>query len=115
MLRRRFLHAATLAAIPLAPRAAAGQFTGRIRKSLKWGMVTGAKGQPLETAFRRLRECGFEGVEPSLSHVTDEAAWIAASRASGPAAPAAQRASGSPEPQLSGCRCCQGKHWAEWN
>ena len=59
MLRRRFLHAATLAAIPLAPRAAAGQFTGRIRKSLKWGMVTGAKSQPLETAFRRLRECGL--------------------------------------------------------
>jgi len=83
MLRRRFLHAATLTAATLAPRAAAGQFTGRIRKSLKWGMVTGAKGQPLEASFRRLRDCGFDGVEPSLSHVTDEAAWLAASRATG--------------------------------
>ena len=83
MLRRHFLQAASLSAAALAPRAAAGQFTGRIRKSLKWNMVTGAKGQPLEAAFRRLRECGFDGVEPSLSHVTDEAAWLAASRASG--------------------------------
>ncbi len=83
MLRRHFLHSATAAAGAIASRAAAGQFTGRIRKSLKWGMVTGAKGQPLEAAFRRLRECGFDGVEPSLSHVTDEPAWLAASRASG--------------------------------
>ena len=83
MLRRHFLHATALSAAALAPRAAAGQFTGRIRKSLKWGMVAGAKGQPLEASFRRLRECGFDGVEPSLSHVTDEAAWLAASRASG--------------------------------
>jgi hexulose-6-phosphate isomerase len=83
MLRRHFLHSAALSATALAPRATAGQFTGRIRKSLKWGMVTGAKGQPLEASFRRLRECGFDGVEPSLSHVTDEADWLAASRASG--------------------------------
>jgi altronate dehydratase len=34
-------------------------------------------------AFRKLRECGFEGVEPSLKDVTDAAEWIAASQASG--------------------------------
>lgn len=61
----------------------AGQFTGRIRKSLKWGMVTGAKGLPLLEAFRKLRACGYEGVEPSLSHVKDPDEWIAASQASG--------------------------------
>ena len=63
--------------------ARAGQFTGRIRKSLKWGMVTGAKSLPLADAFRKLRECGYEGVEPSLSHVKDPDEWIAASKASG--------------------------------
>ncbi len=85
MNRRSFLHstAAGAAALALSRPAAAGQFTGKIRKSLKWGMVTGAKGLPLAEAFRRLRACGFEGVEPSLSHVTDPDAWVAASKESG--------------------------------
>lgn len=87
MNRRSFLHTAGLAigASVLAPHtpAQAGQFTGRIRKSLKWGMVTGAKNVPLVEAFKKLRECGYEGVEPSLSHVTDADAWIAASKESG--------------------------------
>lgn len=61
----------------------AGQFTGKIRKSLKWGMVTGAKGLPLVDAFHQLRACGFAGVEPSLAHVKQPEEWIAASRASG--------------------------------
>jgi hexulose-6-phosphate isomerase len=65
--------------------ARAGQFTGKIRKSLKWGMVRDAKNIPLVEAFRKLRECGYEGVEPSLSHVPDAQVetWIAASRETG--------------------------------
>ncbi|MDQ3624408.1 MAG: sugar phosphate isomerase/epimerase [Verrucomicrobiota bacterium] len=86
MNRRSFLKTAALsvgASILVAP-ARAGQFTGKIRKSLKWGIAqAAAKGLPLVEAFRKLRECGFEGVEPSLAHVTDPAAWIAASKESG--------------------------------
>lgn len=64
--------------------ARAGRFTGKIRKSLKWGMAQSAgKGLPLAAVFQKLRECGYEGVEPSLSHVTDAAEWIAASKESG--------------------------------
>ena len=85
MNRRTFLRDTTVVAGALAlPRpAAAGQFTGRIRKSLKWGMVTGAKGLPLVEAFRKLRACGFEGVEPNLSQVANPDEWVAASRESG--------------------------------
>jgi len=85
MNRRTFLRdtAVVAGALALPHSAAAGQFTGRIRKSLKWGMVTGAKGLPLVEAFRKLRACGFEGVEPSLSHVTNPDEWVAASRESG--------------------------------
>ena len=45
--------------------------------------VTGAKGLSLTETFRRLRACGFEGVEPNLAHVTDPDAWVAASKESG--------------------------------
>ena len=85
MNRRTFLRdtAVVAGALALPRSAAAGQFTGRIRKSLKWGMVTGAKGLPLVEAFRKLRACGFEGVEPNLSHVTNPDEWVAASRESG--------------------------------
>ena len=71
MNRRTFLRdtATIAAALAVTCPAAGGQFTGRIRKSLKWGMVTGGKGMPLVDAFKKLRECGYEGVEPSLSHV----------------------------------------------
>lgn len=65
--------------------ARAGQFTGKIRKSLKWNMV-GEKGKvSLVEAFKKLRACGYEGVEPSLGDIKDgEAdAWLAASRESG--------------------------------
>lgn len=85
MNRRSFLFsAAALAAAP----ARAGQFTGRIRKSLKWSMAEkAAKGMPLVEAFKKLRECGFEGVEPSLlsRHVTLEnaAEWAAAGKEAG--------------------------------
>jgi L-ribulose-5-phosphate 3-epimerase len=89
--RRRFLRntaALGAAAISSAPSLHAGQFTGKIRKSLKWGMAQkAAKNMPLVEAFKKLRGCGYEGVEPSLllGHVTVENAdaWIAASKESG--------------------------------
>lgn len=87
MHRRTFLQTAGwafgAAALSHPSTARAGQFTGKIRKSLKWGMVTGAKNVPLVEAFRQLRACGFEGVEPSLTHVKDPAEWVAASQSSG--------------------------------
>lgn len=68
-----------------APALQAGQFTGKIRKSLKWGMVSQRADLPLVEVFKKLRECGYEGVEPSLADVPEgEAdAWVAASRESG--------------------------------
>jgi len=90
MNRRRFLHqASAFGATVLAPdiNLHAGQFRGKIRKSLKWGMAQkAAKDMTLAEAFKKLRACGFEGVEPSLlGHVTAQNAdeWIAASKESG--------------------------------
>lgn len=91
MNRRRFFHrtAATLGTVAFAPvlKSHAGQFTGKIRKSLKWGMAQkAAKDMPLAEAFKKLRACGFDGIEPSLlGHVTEQNAdeWIAASKESG--------------------------------
>jgi hexulose-6-phosphate isomerase len=87
MTRRHFLSTSAISTIHFATSASAGQFTGRIRKSLKWSMaLKAAAGMSLTEAFSKLRECGFEGVEPSLlGHVTMQNAdeWIAASKASG--------------------------------
>ncbi len=87
MNRRTFLHTAALALGATALDMRAGQFTGKIRKSLKWGMAQkAAQGMPLVDAFRKLRGCGFDGVEPSLlGQVSERNAdeWIAASKASG--------------------------------
>ncbi|MBN8419274.1 MAG: sugar phosphate isomerase/epimerase [Verrucomicrobia bacterium] len=91
MNRRRFLrHSTAMLGTSLIASAAplhAGQFTGKIRKSLKWGMAQkAAKEMTLAEAFKKLRACGFEGVEPSLlGHVTAQNAdeWIAASKESG--------------------------------
>lgn len=90
MQRRTFLHAATaaLGAAAISPGPArAGQFTGKIRKSLKWGMAQkAAQGMPLVEAFKKLKACGYDGVEPSLlSQVNAENAdeWLAARMDSG--------------------------------
>lgn len=88
MNRRSFLHTTGLAlgAAMLAPSitARAGQFTGKIRKSLKWSMAqNAAKGLPLAGAFKKLRECGYDGVEPRVAEVKDATEWVAASKASG--------------------------------
>ncbi len=100
MFRRNFLKAsaslafgsALASTLPLsaaaAPKAstpadtARGQFKGRIRKSLKWGMVAD-RSLPLADTFGKLRESGFDGVEPSLAEVTNVEAWVKASQASG--------------------------------
>ncbi|WP_395736974.1 sugar phosphate isomerase/epimerase family protein [Prosthecobacter sp.] len=91
MNRRHFLqHTTALSAALLAPSTSvsAGQFTGKIRKSLKWSMAQkAAKDMTLVEAFKKLRACGYEGVEPSLlaGHVTVKNAeeWVAASKESG--------------------------------
>lgn len=85
MNRRSFLlSTAAAAALP----ARAGQFTGKIRKSLKWSMAEKtAKGMSLTEAFQKLHSCGFSGVEPSLlaGHVTLQNAdeWAAAGKEAG--------------------------------
>ena len=88
--RRKFIGAtAALGAVtfPLAGNIQAGQFTGKIRKSLKWSMAMKiAQGMTLTEAFKKLRGCGYEGVEPSLmGHVTMQNAdeWVVASKESG--------------------------------
>jgi L-ribulose-5-phosphate 3-epimerase len=87
MNRRTFLQTTGLAlataALSHPATARAGQFTGKIRKSLKWNMVKGAKDLPLVEAFRKLRACGFDGVEPNLPEVKNADEWLAASRESG--------------------------------
>lgn len=81
--RRHFVVSSAALLASAAVPAQAGQFTGKIRKSLKWNMVKPAAPVPLVEAFQQLRACGFEGVEPSLKDVTNPAEWIAASQQSG--------------------------------
>lgn len=87
MNRRSFLLSSAAAATIPVSSARAGHFTGKIRKSLKWGMaMKAAKDMTLVEAFKKLRQCGYEGVEPSLlGHVDEKNAdeWIAASKESG--------------------------------
>jgi len=62
-----------------------GRFAGKIRKSLKWNMVKLKGEQSLLETFKKLRDCGYEGLEPSLGDIAagTEEEWIAASRESG--------------------------------
>lgn len=87
MQRRSFLQSTAAAAALSAAPSFAGQFTGKIRKSLKWSMAQkAAKDMTLTAAFKKLRECGYDGVEPSLlGHVTTQNAeeWSAACKDSG--------------------------------
>ncbi len=86
MTRRTLLTTAASAAAAslLSPaiHAADSPLKGRIRKSLKWGMVKD-QSLPLAEAFRKLKACGYEGVEPSYKQVKDADAWLAASKESG--------------------------------
>lgn len=89
MKRRAFLHstAAALGAATVHTPVRAGQFSGKIRKSLKWNMAKKtAGGMPLAEAFKRLRACGYDGVEGSVLtdvHEKNADEWIAASKDSG--------------------------------
>lgn len=87
MNRRRLIAssfaAAASHAVALAdPGKPTGELKGRIRKSLKWGMVKDGSGN-LAEKFRKLRRCGFEGVEPSFDQIKDPAEWLAASKETG--------------------------------
>jgi L-ribulose-5-phosphate 3-epimerase len=85
MKRRGFLATAAAAAafnLTAPPAHAAGPLKGKIRKCLKWGMVQDKKSSVVE-AFRKLKACGYEGVEPNVSQVKDADAWLAASKESG--------------------------------
>jgi L-ribulose-5-phosphate 3-epimerase len=85
MQRRTFLaaSASAAAALLLPPSASyAGPLQGKVRKCLKWNMVKD-RSLPLADAFSRLRECGYDGLEPSVSDVDDAAAWKKASDDSG--------------------------------
>lgn len=77
------LGAGLLSTVPNSVRS--GQFTGKIRKSLKWSMIAQRDKLPLLEVFKKLRDCGYEGVEPRVGEVAPEKVeeWIAASRESG--------------------------------
>lgn len=61
-----------------------GRFAGKIRKSLKWNMVKLKNEQSLVETFKKLRDCGYDGLEPSLADVGDQGdEWLAASKESG--------------------------------
>lgn len=89
MKRRAFLQstAAALGTASVHTPLQAGQFTGKIRKSLKWNMAKKtAGGIPLVEAFKKLKACGYDGVEGSVLtdvHEKNADEWIAASKDSG--------------------------------
>jgi hexulose-6-phosphate isomerase len=96
MLRRSLLaSAAAAAAVPFVATSgvAAVPLKGRIRKSLKWGMVQDKTVSVVE-AFGKLKACGYEGVEPRMElkgeggkskkeAKLDVDEWVAASKESG--------------------------------
>ncbi|MBD14548.1 MAG: xylose isomerase [Planctomycetaceae bacterium] len=67
--RRSFLAAtATAATLSVAPAkiARAGQFTGKIKKAVKYGMVQ--DDMPIEDKLRMVKDLGYDGIEPQASH-----------------------------------------------
>ncbi|MBP85231.1 MAG: xylose isomerase [Planctomycetaceae bacterium] len=83
--RRRFLHVAASAAATstLAPRiGAAGQFTGKIKKAVKYHMIT--EKLSVMDKFKMLKEIGFDGVEPRTRDAIDHhSEMVKASEATG--------------------------------
>lgn len=85
MNRRTFISdvaAAAAASVVLPPVAHAAGLKGRIRKSLKWGMVKD-QSLPVVEAFRKLKACGYEGIEPRVGQKIDVDEWVAASKETG--------------------------------
>lgn len=84
--RRDFMKAAGLAAagaaaISAAP-ASAGEFTGKIKKAVKFAMIQG-DGMSALDKFKLAQELGFDGVEPTVGDKTDPEEIRAASEATG--------------------------------
>lgn len=64
-----------------APQAAAGEFTGKIKKAVKYGMI-GGDGSPAEK-LAMLKEIGYDGVEIGVRDKVDRDAVKAASQSTG--------------------------------
>ncbi len=84
--RRSFIGAAGAAAVGAtalssASKAAAGEFTGKIKKAVKFGMIKGD--MPVMDKFKLVKDLGFDGVEPSVKEKVDHAEMIKASEATG--------------------------------
>jgi L-ribulose-5-phosphate 3-epimerase len=59
----------------------AGEFTGKIRKAVKYGMIKGD--MPAVDKFKMLQDLGFDGVEPSVSSDEEAAQLLDASDKTG--------------------------------
>lgn len=84
--RRAFMQAAGATALGMAmagmPRpASAGEFTDKIKKAVKYGMI-GGNASPLEK-LQMLKELGYDGVEPSVGEKVDPEELKAASDETG--------------------------------
>lgn len=84
--RRTFIKAAGIAAagsslITAAP-ARAGELSGKIKKAVKYGMVSG-DGMTALDKFTLVKELGFDGIEPTVGDKTDPEEMLAASKATG--------------------------------
>lgn len=78
MQRRQFLQASSLLAAGLwvnpVLTEAAGPLAGKIRKSLKWSMVKD-RSLSLTESLRKLKQIGYEGIEPRFNEAEDVEAW----------------------------------------
>ncbi|HOZ47016.1 MAG TPA: sugar phosphate isomerase/epimerase family protein [Candidatus Hydrogenedentes bacterium] len=86
MNRRSFMKAAgTVAAATVAVSAASpatsGEFTGQIKKAVKYDMIQGDFS--VVEKFQLLKDIGFDGVEPSVREKVDPEEMLAASKATG--------------------------------
>jgi L-ribulose-5-phosphate 3-epimerase len=80
--RRAFMAATAAGAIAAAARPAhAGEFTGKIKKAVKYGMIKGD--MPAVDKFKMLQDLGFDGVEPSVSSDEEAAQLLDASDKTG--------------------------------
>ena len=61
--------------------AAAGQFTGKIQKAVKYQMIQGDS--TVRDKFKMIRDLGFDGVEPGIRHADQRAEMLQASEATG--------------------------------
>lgn len=73
--------AAGSALITAAP-APAGELSGKIKKAVKYGMVSG-DGMSALDKFNLVKELGFDGIEPTVGDKTDPEELLAASKATG--------------------------------